>query len=59
MILDNYSIYKSKKVKIWLEEHRNFNLLFLSVYSPWLNRIELLRLVLHENVTRNHQCQFM
>ncbi|EBK1959512.1 transposase [Salmonella enterica] len=47
MILDNYSIYKSKKVKIWLEEHRNFNLLFLSVYSPWLNRIELLRLVLH------------
>lgn len=59
LILDNYSIHKSKKVMIWLEEHPNFHLFFLPAYSPWLNRIELLWKVLHEEVTRNHQCRFM
>lgn len=59
LILDNYSIHKSKKVRIWLEEHTHFHLLFLPAYSPWLNRIELLWRVLHEKVTRNHQFRFM
>ena len=59
LILDNYSIHKSKKVRIWLKEHANFHLLFLPAYSPSLNKIELLWKVLHEHVTRNHQCRFM
>ncbi|HGB2132537.1 TPA: IS630 family transposase [Salmonella enterica subsp. enterica serovar 13,23:b:-] len=59
LILDNYSIHKSKKVRIWLEKHPSFHLLFLPAYSPWLNKIELLWKVLHEYVTRNHQCRFM
>ncbi len=43
LILDNYSIYKSWLVIDWLACHPKFNLLFLPVYSPWLNKIELLR----------------
>lgn len=34
LILDNYSIHKNKKVRIWLEEHPSFHLLFLPAYSP-------------------------
>ncbi len=58
-VLDNYIIHKSRKVERWLEKNTTFRLLFLPTYSPWLNRIELLRLALHETVTRNHQCQYM
>ncbi len=59
LILDNYCIHKSKRVKDWLAQHPKFNLLFLPVYSPWLNKIERLWQSLHETVTRNHCCQFM
>ncbi len=42
LLLDNYGIHKSQKVKEWLARHPKFTLLFLSVYSPWLNKIERL-----------------
>ena len=58
-VLDNYVIHKSRKVERWLEKNTKFRLLFLPVYSPWLNPIELLWLSLHETITRNHQCQYM
>ncbi|OCQ52103.1 Integrase core domain protein [Photorhabdus australis subsp. thailandensis] len=59
LILDNYGIHKSQKVKEWLARHPKFTLLFLPVYSPWLNKIERLWQSLHETITRNHCCQFM
>ncbi|CEK21586.1 transposase [Xenorhabdus nematophila AN6/1] len=59
LILDNDCIHKSHKVKNWLTQHGRFTLLFLPVYSPWLNKIERLWQSLHETVTRNHCCQFM
>ncbi|WP_387692554.1 IS630 family transposase [Photorhabdus sp. RM71S] len=59
LILDNYSIHKSRMVSDWLTCHPKFNLLFLPVYSPWLNKIERLGQSLHETVTRNHCCQYM
>ncbi|MBS9435580.1 IS630-like element ISPlu10 family transposase [Photorhabdus hainanensis] len=59
LILDNYSIHKSRRVRDWLACHPKFNLLFLPVYSPWLNKIERLWQSLHETVTRNHGCQYM
>ncbi len=39
LILDNYSIHKSRIVSDWLNRHSKFNLLFLPVYSPGLNKI--------------------
>ncbi len=54
-----YGIHKSQKVKDWLVRHPKFTLLFLPVYSPWLNKIERLWQSLHETITRNHCCQFM
>ncbi|CNF57412.1 transposase [Yersinia similis] len=59
LILDNYVIHKSRKVEDWLQENPKFKLLFLPTYSPWLNKIELLWLSLHETITRNHQCRYM
>lgn len=59
LVLDNYIIHKSQKVERWQEKNPKFRLLFLPVYSPWLNPIELLWLSLHETVTRNHQCRYM
>lgn len=59
LVVDNYIIHKSRKVEYWLEKNKKFRLLFLPTYSPWLNRIELLWLSLHETVTRNHQCRYM
>ncbi|PQQ23450.1 IS630 family transposase, partial [Photorhabdus luminescens] len=47
------------RVRDWLACHPKFNLLFLPVYSPWLNKIERLWQSLHETVTRNHGCQYM
>ncbi|ELN88106.1 ransposase of, partial [Salmonella enterica subsp. enterica serovar Enteritidis str. 543463 22-17] len=38
------------KVERWLEENPKFRLLFLPMYSPWLNPIEPTVVV----VTRNH-----
>ncbi|MDC9624000.1 IS630 family transposase, partial [Xenorhabdus sp. XENO-7] len=59
VILDNYGIHKSKKAREWLSNNPTVKLLFLPVYSPWLNKIERLWQSLHETVTRNHCCQFM
>ncbi len=59
LILDNYSIHKSRLISDWLARHPKFNLLFLPVYSPRLNKIERLWQSLHETVTRNHGCQYM
>jgi transposase len=59
VILDNYSIHTSQLVKAWLEQNPTVTLLFLPVYSPWLNKIERLWQSLHETVTRNHCCQYM
>ncbi|PHM63315.1 transposase [Xenorhabdus ishibashii] len=59
LILDNYSIHKSRLVKEWLKQNLTVRLLFLPVYSPWLNKIERLWQSLHETVTRNHCCQYM
>lgn len=59
LVVDNYIIHKSRKVERWLEKNTKFRLLFLPTYSPWLNRIELLWLSLHETITRNHQCRYM
>ncbi|MFP5727850.1 IS630 family transposase [Salmonella sp. 741265110_PST] len=59
LVADNYIIHKSRKVERWLEENPKFRLLFLPMYSPWLNPIERLWLSLHETITRNHQCRYM
>lgn len=59
LIADNYIIHKSRKVERWLAANRKFRVLFLPVYSPWLNPIERLWLSLHETITRNHQCRYM
>ncbi len=59
IILDNYSIHTSKQVKTWLKLNPTVTLLFLPVYSPWLNKIERLWQSLYETVTRNHCCQYM
>ncbi|WP_266099601.1 IS630 family transposase [Oceanimonas baumannii] len=59
LILDNYVIHKSRMVQSWLAENPKFILVFQPVYSPWINKIELLWHKLHETVTRNHQCHNM
>ncbi len=59
LVADKYIIHKSRKVERWLEENPKFRLLFLPMYSPWLNPIERLWLSLHETITRNHQCRYM
>ncbi|ENN4834072.1 IS630 family transposase [Salmonella enterica subsp. enterica serovar 1,4,[5],12:i:-] len=59
LVADNYIIHKSRKVERWLEGNPKFRLLFLPMYSPWLNPIERLWLSLHETITRNHQCRYM
>lgn len=59
IILDNYKIHSSRLVEAWLEQNPTVKLLFLPVYSPWLNKIERLWQSLHETVTRNHHCQYM
>ncbi|MGT1470188.1 IS630 family transposase [Salmonella enterica subsp. enterica serovar Enteritidis] len=59
LVADNYIIHKSLKVERWLEENPKFRLLFLPMYSPWLNPIERQWLSLHETITRNHQCRYM
>ncbi|WP_338659257.1 IS630 family transposase [Pectobacterium araliae] len=59
LVVDNYIIHKSRKVERWLAGNKKFRILFLPIYSPWLNPIERLWLSLHETVTRNHQCRYM
>lgn len=59
LIVDNYIIHKSKKTLKWLKRNSNFIVIYQPVYSPWVNRIELLWLALHETITRNHRCWTM
>ena len=59
LIVDNYRIHKSKEAEKCLKNNPLFSLIFQPIYSPWVNRVELLWLALHETVTRNHQCSFM
>jgi transposase len=41
IILDNASIHKSRKVKRYLERHKNIHLFYLPTYSPEYNPVEL------------------
>ena len=59
LIVDNYIIHKSKETLNWLGRNPKFIVIYQPVYSPWVNRIELLWLALHETVTRNHRCRTM
>ncbi len=59
LIVDNYIIHKSKKTLDWLKSNPKFVVIYQLIYSPWVNKIELLWLALHETVTRNHQCKKM
>lgn len=55
LIVDNYSIHKSRETQSALEAMRGrIRLHFLPPYSPEHNRIERLWKQLHDNVTRNH-----
>lgn len=58
LVLDNYGIHSSRRVKEYLREHRGlFRLHFLPPYCPEHNDIERLWRELHANVTRNHRCR--
>lgn len=59
LILDNYNIHKSHRVRTWLEANPKFDLLFQPVYHPWVNDIERLWRAMHDTVTRNHRCNTM
>lgn len=58
VMLDNYSIHSSKRLKAWLAEHgAAFRLHFLPPYCPDENPIEVSAWrVMHVGVTYNHQC---
>ena len=55
LIVDNYSIHKSRVTERWLSANPKFELLFQPAYHPWVNRIERLWKALHDTVTRNHR----
>lgn len=58
LVLDNYGIHSSRRVKEYLREHENlFRLHFLPPYCPEHNEIERLWRQVHANVTRNHRCK--
>ena len=57
VILDNYIIHKTKKVKAVLKKMGRIRLHFLPPYSPEHNPIERVWGELHANVTRNHTHQ--
>jgi transposase len=60
LILDNYRIHKSRQVAAFLAPLKGrIRLHFLPPYCPDANRIERLWKDLHDNVTRNHQCDSM
>jgi transposase len=56
LIVDNYIIHKSEKTRNWLKANPKFNVIYQPVYSPWVNHVERLWQMLHETITRNHQC---
>ncbi len=61
VILDNYGIHDSVQVRLALksESATRLKLHFLPPYCPDHNRIERIWRDLHDNVTRNHQCETM
>ena len=61
LILDNAKFHsRSQPLYEFLgEHHERFVFHFLPKYSPELNAIERVWWVLHEQITRNHQCQTM
>jgi len=57
LILDNYCTHKSKATRAALQELRGkIQLHFLPPYCPQANKIELIWLHFHRNVTCNHHC---
>lgn len=60
LVLDNYVIHKSKRLKRWLAKQEGFfELHFLPPYTPEENAIERFWREVHANVTRNHRCSTM
>jgi transposase len=61
VILDNAKLHsQSQPLHEYLGEHRErFVFHFLPKYAPELNPIERVWWVLHEQITRNHQCRGM
>ena len=58
VICDNAKCHTSTDVAIYLWEHRErIDLHFLPAYSPDCNPIERVWWNLHDQITRNHQCQ--
>jgi transposase len=56
LILDNYGIHSSVRVRRYLATHPVFVLHFLPPYTPEANKIERVWREVHANVTRNHRC---
>lgn len=42
LIVDNYIIYKSEKIRSWLKTNPKFNVIYQLVYSSWGNHVERL-----------------
>ena len=60
VICDNAKCHTSNEVAVYLHEHLGrIDLHFLPSYSPDCNPIERVWWHLHEQITRNHQCQSM
>jgi transposase len=60
LVLDNYGIHSSKRVRRFLTDHAvRVELHFLPPYCPEENAIERTWLDLHANVTRNHCARSM
>ena len=53
IILDNYSIHKSRAVQEWLARHPRVKLYFLPCYKPQLNPVEKIWWLLKAAVTAN------
>lgn len=41
IICDNYSAHRHKKVKEWVESHKNVTIHFTPTHASWLNQIEI------------------
>ena len=59
VIVDNYSIHRSRQTRLALAGMPRVKLHFLPPYSPTFNPIERVWLDLHAEVTRNHRCRTM
>lgn len=54
LVLDNFSIHKTKAVKRFLEEHKDrLELVFLPTYSPHLNLIEDVWRIMRRYILKN------